>query len=75
MISTVGAFILITGLIIMVSNLIYHRRKGEVAPSNPWKGVTLDWLIPSPPPLENFDEIPEIKHKPYLFDKSKTVDE
>ena len=28
MISTIGAFILISGLIIMVSNLIYHRRKG-----------------------------------------------
>lgn len=75
MISTIGAFILITGLIIMVSNLIYHRRKGAIAPANPWKGVTLDWLIPSPPPLENFDEIPEIKHKPYLFDSTKTEDQ
>ena len=68
--STIGAFILIIGLIVMVSNLVYHRRRGALAPANPWKGVTLDWLIPSPPPLENFDEIPEIKTKPYLFDTS-----
>lgn len=65
--STIGAFILVAGLIVMVTNLIYHSRKGAIAPSNPWKGVTLEWLIPSPPPLENFDEIPEITTKPYLF--------
>ena len=65
--STVGAFILIAGFIVMVYNLIRGAHKGAIAPANPWKGVTLEWLIPSPPPLENFDEIPEIKTKPYLF--------
>jgi cytochrome c oxidase subunit 1 len=66
-ISTIGAFILFTGLIIMVSNLVYHVKRDAIASSNPWKGVTLEWQIPSPPPLENFDEIPEIKTQPYLF--------
>jgi cytochrome c oxidase subunit 1 len=70
-ISSIGAFILITGLILMTANLIYHRKRGAIAPANPWKGVTLEWLIPSPPPHENFDEIPEIKHKPYLFAKTE----
>jgi cytochrome c oxidase subunit 1 len=65
--STVGAFILITGLLLMVYNLIRGARKGEVAPANPWKGVTLEWKIPSPPPHENFDDIPVITSKPYLF--------
>lgn len=68
-ISGIGGFILITGLIIMVTNLIYHRFKGAIAPANPWKGVTLEWQIPSPPPPENFDEIPTIRHKPYFFGK------
>jgi cytochrome c oxidase subunit 1 len=65
--STVGAFILITGLLLMVYNLIRGARKGEVAPANPWKGVTLEWKVPSPPPHENFDDIPVITSKPYLF--------
>ena len=65
--STIGAFILITGLLLMVYNLIRGARKGEVAPANPWKGVTLEWKIPSPPPHENFDDIPVITSKPYLF--------
>jgi cytochrome c oxidase subunit 1 len=71
LISTVGAFILFTGLIIMFYNLIYHSRKGEVAPSNPWHGVTLEWLIPSPPPVENFDKTPVIKGKPYTFETAE----
>lgn len=68
--STIGAFILIAGLILMVWNLIYHRTRGAIAPANPWKGVTLEWQIPSPPSHENFDVIPQIKDKPYLFNNT-----
>jgi cytochrome c oxidase subunit 1 len=67
--SGIGAVILITGLILMVWNLVYHKTRGAIAPANPWKGVTLEWQIASPPPVENFDEIPVIKHKPYWFGK------
>jgi cytochrome c oxidase subunit 1 len=69
--SLIGAIILLAGFVIMVSNLIYHRKKGAIAPANPWKGVTLEWQIPSPPPLENFDEIPTITRKPYFFGKEE----
>jgi len=54
----------------MVYNLVRSIKKGEIAPANPWHGVTLEWQIPSPPPHENFDFIPEIKTKPYLFGNS-----
>ena len=27
--------------------------------SNPWGGVTLEWQVPSPPPTENFETIPD----------------
>jgi cytochrome c oxidase subunit 1 len=66
-ISTIGAFILFAGLILMVYNLVYHIKHGSIAPANPWKGVTLEWQIPSPPSHENFEEIPEIKTHPYFF--------
>jgi cytochrome c oxidase subunit 1 len=68
--STIGAFILFAGLILMVFNLFYHIKRGALATSNPWKGVTLEWQIPSPPTHENFEEIPEIKTRPYLFGSS-----
>jgi len=66
-ISTIGGFILFAGLIIMVYNLVYYAKRGALAPSNPWHGVTLEWQIESPPSHENFDEIPVITSKPYLF--------
>jgi cytochrome c oxidase subunit 1 len=71
-ISTIGAYILVTGLVMMLINLLYARRKGSPAPANPWKGVTLEWQIPSPPPLENFEVIPEITRRPYFFDEEIT---
>lgn len=72
-ISTVGAFILFIGLFLMIWNF-YRAKKGPKAGANPWKGVTLEWQIPSPPPLENFDKIPEIKHPPYLFKKTEETE-
>ncbi|MBN1791657.1 MAG: cbb3-type cytochrome c oxidase subunit I [Bacteroidales bacterium] len=69
--STIGSYILVTGLLMMLINLLATRKKGKTAPANPWKGVTLEWQIPSPPPLENFDIIPEIKRRPYFFGESK----
>ncbi len=71
-ISTIGAVILFIGLIGMISNLVYHVRRGAIAPANPWHGVTLEWQIPSPPPHENFDDIPVITRGPYVFDNPHT---
>jgi cytochrome c oxidase subunit 1 len=59
-ISTVGSWILATGIIIMIVNLINSAKKGEIAPKNPWGGTTLEWQTASPPSLHNFDEEPVV---------------
>lgn len=66
-IATWGSFILALGLILFFVNLIVALYKGKRAEQNPWGGVTLEWKIPTPPPLENFSEIPTIKSRPYIF--------
>ena len=67
-ISTVGSWILILGLIIMIVNLFRSYRTGKPADRNPWGGVTLEWQTKSPPPLQNFDSAPELSEKgPYDF--------
>jgi len=66
-ISSIGGFILAFGLILMVYNLVKAAKSGAIAPANPWKGSTLEWQIPSPPSLENFDEAPVIKVNPYDY--------
>ena len=64
--ATVGSWVLIAGILIMFTNLIYGLLKGEKAPSNPWGGTTLEWTaVEGLPPLENFDEIPTVTGGPY----------
>ena len=68
--STFGSWILATGLIIIIVNLVRSARKGPPAEMNPWHGKTLEWTVTSPPSLENFDEIPVIGEKdgPYNYE-------
>jgi len=58
--STFGSWILVTGFVIIIVNLVRSARYGTKAEMNPWHGKTLEWTVPSPPPVENFDEIPVI---------------
>jgi cytochrome c oxidase subunit 1 len=67
-IATVGSWILITGMIIMFTNLIKGVRKGKVVTErNIWGGETLEWTIETPPTHENFDELPLITGTPYEY--------
>jgi cytochrome c oxidase subunit I len=68
LLSSIGGFIIFIGLIFMFRNLVLGARKGEPTTANPWNGRTLEWQIPSPPPLENFEEIPVITHEPYNYE-------
>ena len=67
-ISTVGSWILASGLLLMIGNLVYAYFRGSKAESNPWHGITLEWQTSSPPPVHNFDKMPELNEKgPYYF--------
>lgn len=60
-ISTVGSWIIITGMIVMFTNLIIGMRRGKkVTERNIWGGETLEWKVETPPTHENFDKIPMI---------------
>jgi cytochrome c oxidase subunit I len=67
-----GALFMILGIFLMVINLLLSFRKERNAPSDPWGGTTLEWSIPSPPPLHNFTKEPKILDYPYDF--SEVID-
>ncbi|QSV47016.1 cytochrome c oxidase subunit I [Geobacter benzoatilyticus] len=67
LVSTIGSWILATGLMILLVNLFMGLRSGARAGSNPWGGATLEWSIPTPPPTENFADEPVVTHGPYDF--------
>ena len=62
-----GAYLLVFGLLLMLLNLVLSLRGRRTAAANPWGGTTLEWTVPSPPPVENFTVSPKIKDFPYDF--------
>lgn len=72
-ISTVGSWLMLITVMLIFGHLLFSLFKGKKAEDNPWGGVTLEWHVPSPPTLENFDEIPEVTHEPYDFSQLKNM--
>jgi cytochrome c oxidase subunit 1 len=64
--STLGAYGMGAGFIIVALNLVHSLRYGPRAPANPWGGATLEWQCASPPPVENFAVAP-VADAPYML--------
>ena len=37
------------------------------AVANPWGAKSLEWMVPTPVPLENFEEVPVVASGPYNY--------
>jgi cytochrome c oxidase subunit 1 len=66
-ISSIGAVVLVIGVVMVIANLVVGARRGPKTTANPWGGKTLEWTVSSPPSLENFDKIPEVTKDPYDY--------
>jgi cytochrome c oxidase subunit 1 len=62
-VSTAGAFLLGVAVLVFLVNLWWTRKQGEPAGNDPWQGATLEWAIPSPPPVYNFTVIPRVESR------------
>lgn len=62
-----GGYLMIIGIMTMFVNLLLSFRSRVPAPADPWGATTLEWTVPSPPPVENFPRPPEIMAFPYDF--------
>jgi len=61
------SFLLGASTIVFVYNIIQSWTRGPIAESNPWRAMTLEWQVSSPPPVFNFDEIPQVVGGPYEY--------
>ena len=75
MLVTIGAFIIATGMLVFVANVLLTWRRGEQAPDDPWDARTLEWMTSSPPPEYNFAEIPEITQRDEWWHRKYTEDD
>ncbi len=60
--STIGAYTMAAGFLIMTYYLIASLANGRKAPQNPWGGNSLEWHCASPPSHYNFDSTPHVGH-------------
>ena len=66
-ISTMGAYVIMAGMLVLLGGLISSWRSGVPSGPNPWQANSLEWQVPTPPPLENFDVLPTITEDPYNY--------
>ena len=67
MIVSIASFVLGASVIIFLYNMIMSWARGPIAGPNPWRAMTLEWQVCSPPPVFNFDEIPQVVGGPYEY--------
>ncbi len=65
---TIAAIVTAGAQFIFFFNFFWSLFKGKKAGDNPWEATTLEWVIPSPPPHDNFAGImPKVYRGPYEF--------
>ncbi len=69
-IASLGGFLLGISTLPFILNMISSWMEGKKATDNPWRAIGLEWLVSSPPPVENFEEIPTVISEPYGYGKS-----
>jgi len=64
---SIAAFNIALSVAVFIFNMVRSWQRGPRAVANPWRAQTLEWQIASPPPIENFDQIPTISATPYQY--------
>ncbi len=65
---SISAFVLGFSMLIFIFNVIYSLVfVREPAEANPWRSKSLEWQVPTPVPVNNFEQIPVIDRDPYDY--------
>src|SRR3954462_12182189 len=64
---SIASFCLGLSTLIFLYNMIASWGGGPRAAANPWRALTLEWQVSSPPPIFNFDTIPTVVGGPYEY--------
>jgi cytochrome c oxidase subunit I len=72
-ITSLGGFLLGVSVLPFILNIVSSWIQGEPSGNNPWRAIGLEWLTTSPPPVENFAEIPIVIAPPYGYGRNEPL--
>ncbi len=79
LVSSLGAYLITVSILIFIYNVFSSRRTakrtGTAMEADPWDGRSLEWMVSSPPPEHNFDEIPLVTHQDEFWHRKYGEDE
>ena len=65
---SISAFVLGLSMLIFLFNVVYSLIfVREPAEANPWRSKSMEWQVPTPVPVNNFDQIPVFDSDPYDY--------
>jgi cytochrome c oxidase subunit I len=64
---SIASFALGASTLLFIYNMVTSWRGGTRAVGNPWRGLTIEWQVSSPPPVFNFERIPTVVGGPYEY--------
>ena len=71
-ITTMGAYIIMTGMLVLLHGVVVSWVWGTKATQNPWFAKSLEWSVAYPVPLENFDVLPVVTEDAYGYGKAQS---
>jgi cytochrome c oxidase subunit 1 len=69
---SISAFVLGTSMLVFLFNMVWSWVfVREPAPANPWGSRSMEFQLPSPVPVHNFDQIPVFTSDPYDYGEAR----
>jgi cytochrome c oxidase subunit 1 len=63
MVVSIGAFIIMFGMLVFIYAAFKSMRGPKNAGNDPWDAATIEWSLPSPPPVYNFAVAPVVRSR------------
>jgi heme/copper-type cytochrome/quinol oxidase subunit 1 len=73
LVASIAAFVMAGGVLLELGNLAYSYSRGVVVGHDPWGAGTLEWFATSPPPIHNFDVVPDVRSSEPLYDIRRAI--
>jgi cytochrome c oxidase subunit 1 len=73
LIASIAAILFVLGFVVALLNAAASYRHGLETGPDPWGGSTLEWFAPSPPPVHNFDLVPDVRSAEPLDDIREAI--